>query len=103
MGAVPEAAWKALLDFDREHVWPPDAPLPAGYAPRPVVAAEATRLRLAGGDELIDAMASWWSAIHGHRHPAIVAALLYAFGFDAIEARGVKAPLHQIDGFCAGG
>ena len=31
------------------------------------------------------------------------AALLYAFGFEAIEARGVKAPLHQIDGFCAGG
>ena len=31
------------------------------------------------------------------------AALIYAFGFDSIQARGVKAPLHQIDGFCAGG
>lgn len=75
MGAVPEADWNRLLAFDREHVWHPYAPLPAPYAPRPVVAAEGTRLRLADGSELIDAMASWWSVIHGHRHPAIVAAL----------------------------
>jgi len=75
MGAVPEADWNRLLAFDREHVWHPYAPLPAPYPPRPVVSAEGTRLRLAGGGELIDAMASWWSVIHGHRHPAIVAAL----------------------------
>jgi adenosylmethionine---8-amino-7-oxononanoate aminotransferase len=29
------------------------------------------RLRLADGRELIDAMASWWCAIHGYRHPAL--------------------------------
>ncbi|MEZ5078879.1 MAG: adenosylmethionine--8-amino-7-oxononanoate transaminase [Solirubrobacterales bacterium] len=72
---MPEADWNRLLAVDREQVWHPYAPLPAAYAPRPVVAAAGTRLRLADGTELIDAMASWWSAIHGHRHPAIVAAL----------------------------
>jgi adenosylmethionine-8-amino-7-oxononanoate aminotransferase len=29
------------------------------------------RLRLADGRELIDAMASWWCAIHGYSHPAL--------------------------------
>jgi len=71
----PEPDWTQLLEFDRGHVWHPYAPLPAAYAPRPVVGAEGTRLRLADGAELIDAMASWWSVIHGHRHPAIVGAL----------------------------
>ena len=33
------------------------------------------RLRLADGRELIDGMASWWSAIHGYRHPALDAAI----------------------------
>ena len=61
--------WERLLAFDREHVWHPYAPLPAVHD------AEGTRLRLADGRELIYGMASWWSAIHGHGHPAIVAAL----------------------------
>jgi adenosylmethionine---8-amino-7-oxononanoate aminotransferase len=32
------------------------------------------RLELAGGEQLIDGMASWWCAIHGYRHPALDAA-----------------------------
>ena len=32
-------------------------------------------LRLADGRELIDGMSSWWSAIHGYRHPHIEAAV----------------------------
>ncbi|HEX6666415.1 MAG TPA: adenosylmethionine--8-amino-7-oxononanoate transaminase [Solirubrobacterales bacterium] len=66
--------WQQLLEFDRDHVWHPYAPLPGGEV-LPVVGAEGTRLRLADGTELIDAMASWWSVIHGHRQPAILAAL----------------------------
>jgi adenosylmethionine-8-amino-7-oxononanoate aminotransferase len=40
-----------------------------------VVSAEGVRLRLADGRELIDGMSSWWSAIHGYRHPALDAAV----------------------------
>lgn len=74
MRTVPELDWQRLLAFDREHVWHPYAPLPGGEA-LPVVGAEGTRLQLADGATVIDGMASWWSVIHGHRHPAIVAAL----------------------------
>jgi adenosylmethionine---8-amino-7-oxononanoate aminotransferase len=74
MGDVAERDWDRMLAFDREHVWHPYAPLPGGEA-LPVVGAAGTRLELADGRELIDAMASWWSVIHGHRHPAILAAL----------------------------
>ncbi len=40
-----------------------------------MVSAEGVRLRLADGCELIDGMSSWWSAIHGYRHPALDAAV----------------------------
>jgi len=74
MGFVGRTDWQQLLEFDRAHVWHPYAPLPGGEV-LPVVGAEGTRLRLAGGDSVIDGMASWWSVIHGHRQPAILAAL----------------------------
>lgn len=38
-------------------------------------AARGVRLKLADGREVIDAMSSWWCAIHGYRHPALDAAL----------------------------
>ena len=33
------------------------------------------RLTLDDGSELVDAMSSWWAAVHGYRHPALDAAL----------------------------
>jgi len=79
MGCVGRTDWQQLLEFDRDHVWHPYAPLPGGEV-LPVVGAEGTRLRLADGTEPIDAMASWWSVIHGHRQPAILAALEQQMG-----------------------
>jgi adenosylmethionine---8-amino-7-oxononanoate aminotransferase len=67
--------WDDLLALDRERVWHPYSPLPAASAPLPVVSADGVRLRLADGRELIDGMSSWWSAIHGYRHPALDAAV----------------------------
>jgi adenosylmethionine-8-amino-7-oxononanoate aminotransferase len=64
----------ALLELDRRHVWHPYGPMPAQHPALPVVSAEGVRLRLADGRELIDAMASWWCAIHGYRHPVLDAA-----------------------------
>ena len=65
----------AWLAYDREHVWHPYSTLIDPPPVFPVVAAEGCRLQLADGRELIDGMASWWSAIHGYRHPQLDAAV----------------------------
>src|SRR5690242_11163386 len=54
--------------------------MPAVTAPLPVVSASGVRLRLADGRELVDGMASWWSAIHGYRHPVLDAAITDQLG-----------------------
>lgn len=48
--------------------------MPAAQQVLPVESAEGVRLKLSDGRELIDGMSSWWSAIHGYRHPALDAA-----------------------------
>ncbi|HSV64772.1 MAG TPA: adenosylmethionine--8-amino-7-oxononanoate transaminase [Mycobacteriales bacterium] len=64
-----------LLEWDRAHVWHPYASMLEPGPVHPVVSAEGVRIRLADGAELIDGTASWWSAIHGYRHPALDRAL----------------------------
>ncbi|MCK6447262.1 MAG: adenosylmethionine--8-amino-7-oxononanoate transaminase [Planctomycetes bacterium] len=41
----------------------------------PVVGARGSRLELADGRSLIDAISSWWTCLHGHGHPRLVEAL----------------------------
>jgi adenosylmethionine-8-amino-7-oxononanoate aminotransferase len=61
-----------VRSLDRAHVWHPYAPMPAVTETLPVESASGVRLRLAGsGDELVDGMSSWWSAIHGYNHPVL--------------------------------
>jgi adenosylmethionine---8-amino-7-oxononanoate aminotransferase len=64
-----------LLTLDRDHVWHPYAPMPGVRPPYLVESASGVRLRLgeavAGRTELVDGMASWWSAIHGYAHPVL--------------------------------
>ncbi|MEV0561944.1 adenosylmethionine--8-amino-7-oxononanoate transaminase [Dactylosporangium sp. NPDC050588] len=73
-----------LLALDRAHVWHPYGPMPGRSAPLVAASAEGVRIRLAepfeGHDELVDGMASWWSAIHGYRHPVLDAAALGQLG-----------------------
>ncbi len=70
---------KSLVERDREVVWHPYAP-PVASPLFAVERAEGVRLRLEDGRELIDGMSSWWSAIHGYRHPAIEAAIVAQLG-----------------------
>ncbi|MGB2711481.1 MAG: adenosylmethionine--8-amino-7-oxononanoate transaminase, partial [Conexibacter sp.] len=74
-GAGGIGSAEQLLAYDREHVWHPYAALPAAQPPLLVESAAGVRLRLADGREPLDAMASWWCAIHGYRHPRLDAAL----------------------------
>ncbi len=60
-----------LVARDQRVVWHPYAP-PEASPLFPVESAEGVRLRLEDGRELIDGMSSWWSVIHGYRHPHIM-------------------------------
>ncbi|WP_018546673.1 adenosylmethionine--8-amino-7-oxononanoate transaminase [Streptomyces sp. LaPpAH-108] len=72
---MPDLGTADLLDLDRRHVWHPYGPMPGRTEPLVVESASGVRLRLAdGGGELVDGMSSWWSAIHGYRHPVLDAA-----------------------------
>jgi adenosylmethionine-8-amino-7-oxononanoate aminotransferase len=64
-----------LAARDLACVWHPYAPPRLGLAPLPVARAEGVRLFLEDGRVLIDGMSSWWAAIHGYGHPALVAAI----------------------------
>jgi adenosylmethionine-8-amino-7-oxononanoate aminotransferase len=64
-----------LLALDRSHVWHPYASMLDPGPVLPVVGAAGVRLRLADGRELIDGTSSWWTAIHGYRHPVLDRAL----------------------------
>jgi adenosylmethionine---8-amino-7-oxononanoate aminotransferase len=69
-GATGPAEW-----HDLSHIWLPYAQMKTAGAPLPVAATRGSRIILADGTELIDGMASWWTACHGYNHPDIAAAV----------------------------
>jgi adenosylmethionine-8-amino-7-oxononanoate aminotransferase len=58
-----------------EHVWLPYAQMKTVRPPLPVARTHGCRIVLADGRELIDGIASWWTACHGYNHPHIREAL----------------------------
>ncbi len=65
---------EALLAADRAHAWHPYASMVEPSTVRVVESAQGVRLTIAGVGEVIDAMSSWWCAVHGYRHPVLDAA-----------------------------
>jgi adenosylmethionine-8-amino-7-oxononanoate aminotransferase len=68
---------RGLLDFDREHLWHPYSSMTRPGPRYLVESASGTRLRVrVDGEprEVLDAMASWWCAIHGYAVPELDAA-----------------------------
>src|SRR5438105_5909189 len=66
-----------LLAFDREHLWHPYSSTAAPGPVHQVESASGVRLRLLRDDrsvEVVDAMSSWWCAIHGYAVPELDAA-----------------------------
>ncbi len=53
------------------HVWLPYTQMKTAPLPLPVVRTQGSRIVLADGRELIDGIASWWTACHGYNHPHI--------------------------------
>jgi adenosylmethionine-8-amino-7-oxononanoate aminotransferase len=57
------------------HVWRPYCQMKTARPPLPVVATRGSRLVLDDGRELVDGLASWWTACHGYNHPHIAQAI----------------------------
>jgi adenosylmethionine-8-amino-7-oxononanoate aminotransferase len=69
-----ETEAKARPDWLTEgapHVWRPYCQMKTAQAPLPVVRTEGARIILEDGRELVDGIASWWTACHGYNHPHI--------------------------------
>ncbi len=79
-GLTPEE----ISAIDAAHLWHPYSTIGAeAVAPVVAVAARGARLTLIRDGrqiEALDAMSSWWTAIHGHGHPELDAALIKQLG-----------------------
>ena len=64
---LEKRGWYAGVD----HIWLPYAQMKTAPAPLPVTRTQGTRIHLDDGRELVDGIASWWTACHGYNHPHI--------------------------------
>ena len=53
------------------HVWRPYCQMKTARPPLPVARTQGARIILEDGRELVDGIASWWTACHGYNHPHI--------------------------------
>ena len=77
--SVPALTPDEIGAIDAAHLWHPYSPV-GPHALTPIVAvgarsASLTVMRDGRPAEVLDAMSSWWTAIHGHGHPVLDAAI----------------------------
>ena len=70
----PPSSEPSWLAQGFEHIWLPYAQMKTMTRPVAVKATSGTRIVLDDGRELIDGISSWWTAVHGYNHPALIAA-----------------------------
>ncbi|MER2264385.1 adenosylmethionine--8-amino-7-oxononanoate transaminase [Methylobacterium oxalidis] len=58
------------------HLWRPYTQMKGAAPPLEAVRTHGSRIVLADGRELVDGIASWWTAVHGYNHPHIREALV---------------------------
>jgi adenosylmethionine---8-amino-7-oxononanoate aminotransferase len=63
--------WKHWYEAGLPHVWLPYAQMKTMRPPLAVARTQGCRIVLADGRELVDGIASWWTACHGYNHPHI--------------------------------
>ena len=68
-------ATEDLVRRDAEQIWHPYTPLRDPDPPLVVTGAADEFLELADGRRLVDGISSWWTILHGHRQPRLMAAL----------------------------
>lgn len=61
----------ALLRQDRAQLWHPYSSMTDPAPTRLVTGAAGSRITLDGVGPVVDGMSSWWSAVHGYRHPVL--------------------------------
>jgi adenosylmethionine-8-amino-7-oxononanoate aminotransferase len=76
-------------DSGLPHIWLPYTQMKTTRPPLAVQRTCGTRIVLADGRELVDGIASWWTACHGYNHPHIV---------DALRAQAAKMPHVMLGG-----
>ena len=62
-------------DPSRSHLWRPYTQMRTAAPPLEAAATHGSRIVLADGRELVDGIASWWTAVHGYNHPHIAGAV----------------------------
>lgn len=69
--------WTERLRVDHAHAWHPftQEAERAKWPPLPLIGAEGSDLLLSDGRRVLDGISSWWTNLHGHGHPKLVAAI----------------------------
>jgi adenosylmethionine-8-amino-7-oxononanoate aminotransferase len=81
------------LRRDAQSVWHPYTSLRSPDPPLVCAGAQDEFLHLADGRKVIDGISSWWTILHGHRHPPLMAALTEAMKtYDHVHFAGVTHP-----------
>ncbi len=83
---MPDWDW---YDTGSRHIWLPYTQMKTTLPPLAVELTRGSRIVLGDGRELVDGIASWWTACHGYNHPHIVG---------AIRAQAAKLPHVMLGG-----